>query len=83
MTEYNVNPSIWYQERLLKFKPTHFVVTKTAITEKSLQWIYETCEGRFCLTHQLDSMDDVFITIPTVPAFEDPKEAILYELTWS
>lgn len=72
-------------ERELKFMPHHFVVSKTPINTDSKNWIYKNLHGRFCLVESIgdredDSIIDFWIT--SFPAFEDPQEAILYELTW-
>jgi len=85
MNEYSVNPISWFSERELSFTPKHFVVANTALTEESTFWVHNTLKGRFSVMYK--AMDDdmlfsVFI-VNGCPAFEDPKEAIIYELTWS
>lgn len=84
MTEYQIDPTTWFSERELKHTPKHFVVSKTHLTLESKVWILNKLKGRFSITYSEDSIDDllVFHTMGN-PAFEDPKEAILYELTWS
>lgn len=83
--EKTINPITWYSERELKYTPAHFVVTKTHITNESKLWIYNNLEGRFSIvTNQVDAHDSLLILeFFGYPAFEDPKEAVLYELAWA
>ena len=71
-------------EREVKNFPRHFIVTKTPITQESKQWILESLTGRFCIVSSLEIEDKMLLGFPVeIPAFEDPKEAIFYELKWS
>lgn len=89
VSEYRLNLNTWYSDRELRFLPKHFVVSKTPITHESKQWILENLHGRFCVVNYIDinSDDNDFrnnLFLPSdYPAFEDPKEAILYELKFS
>jgi hypothetical protein len=82
-----INPYFWYNERKLDFTPNHFVVTKTPVTDQSLVWVYNALSGRFSITNiheNSDVLTSVILFYQTINiAFEDPKEAMLYELTWS
>lgn len=86
---HRVNPITWYSEREIKQYPKHFVVANTPITKESKLWILNTLQGRFTLVkkeNHEDTKDDWITTLydlQSYPAFEDPKEATLYELTWS
>jgi hypothetical protein len=71
----NINLHTWYSNRELDFVPEHFIVSKTPITDESRNWILEKLVGRFAI---MSSTTDIFFT--SFPAFEDPKEAIFYEL---
>jgi hypothetical protein len=84
MTEFQIDPTSWFSERELRYTPKHFVVSKTPLTNESKIWILTKLKGRFSVTYVDDSVDDflVFYSMGN-PAFEDPKEAIFYELTWS
>jgi hypothetical protein len=62
-------------DRELDFAPNHFVISNTKLTTDSKIWILEKLTGRFAIVG-----DVVFSSL--VPAFEDPKEALFYELTW-
>lgn len=89
----SVNPLHWFCNRELEYTPKHFVVARTPLTEESKLWILNTLTGRFSVFHADESNDDTFdnlsITVLTIgnimgrPAFEDPTEAVFYELTWS
>jgi hypothetical protein len=82
-----INPYFWYSERKLDFTPNHFVITKTPVTDQSLVWVYNALSGRFSITNiheNSDVLTSVILFYQTINiAFEDPKEAMLYELTWS
>jgi hypothetical protein len=84
MIDYQLDPITWFSERELTYTPKHFVVSKTPLTNESKIWILTKLKGRFSVTYVDDSVDDflVFYSMGN-PAFEDPKEAIFYELTWS
>jgi hypothetical protein len=75
-----IDPVVWFSDREVNFKPPHFVMTNTHITEESKFWILKNLKGRFSLIEY-----DGYVTRNKkfVPAFEDPQEAILYELAWS
>lgn len=80
MTEYDIDLINWNSPRLLPFKPIHFVMATTAVTKESQLWIYSKLKGRFCLVSNISQNDwEIILT----PGFEDPQEAVLYELTWS
>lgn len=64
----DINIYTWFMDREVFQCPNHFTPTNTGWTTESKIWIQEKLFGRFCLN--------------TYPSFEDPKEAIFYELTW-
>ena len=82
-----IDPVIWFTEReVTSHTPRHFVKSNTAITTESKSWILNNLKGRFAIVHtdmfQDDSFDIVVASLYGYPAFEDPKEAVLFELTW-
>ena len=82
MTEYEIDPIIWFAERELTYPPVHFVTAQTPLTEKSKQWVLDHLRGRFAIT--LDSVDFLFnLDSLGFISFEDPKEAMIFELKWS
>ena len=84
MTEFQIDPTSWFSERELKYTPKHFIISKTPLTNEGKIWILNKLKGRFSVTFTEDAVDD-FLVFHSMgnPAFEDPKEAIFYELTWS
>lgn len=72
----NINLYEWFGSRELAFAPSHFTKATTSLTDESKLWIQEKLIGRYSF-----SSSDSFITT-IIPAFEDPKEAVFYELTW-
>lgn len=70
-------------------EPIHFVRTNTKLTKESLDWIINNLSGRYFLAPEIDG--DPINTLATffdkyynmVPSFEDPGEAMMYELKWS
>lgn len=73
----DINLHQWFGDRELPFVPKHFVKSKTPLTEESRMWVLEKCIGRFALTTASGLFGNRAI------AFEDPKEAMFFELTWS
>lgn len=73
----DINLNTWYMRRKLENIPAHFVATRTSITDQSLAWIYEKCTGRFGLY-----LKGGLQAFKVHPYFEDPREAMLYELVW-
>lgn len=86
VSDYKINLHTWFIDRELDFLPKHFIISKTQITHESKVWILENLKGRFCIVSYIDERRpfDVFSFLPNdYPAFEDPQEAILYELKYS
>jgi hypothetical protein len=84
-----IDPVLWYSEReVTGLTPKHFTRTKTPLTSESKLWIQDNLRGRYCIHHSqlkddTDTFDLVVSALFGYPAFEDPKEAVVYELTWS
>lgn len=83
--DYELDIIAWHTNRLLDYKPTHFVLAKTPVTSESINWIYAKLRGRFCYVgeNNLNDEDPWSFLGEQYPAFEDPQEAVFYELTWS
>jgi hypothetical protein len=82
-----IDPAVWYTEReVLNHAPKHFIKVKTALTEESKAWILNNLKGRFTTVHsdlyENSEFDILVQSLYGYPAFEDPKEAIMFELTW-
>ena len=95
VNDYTVDPQVWFSNRELDHAPKHFVVTKTRLTVPAKTWIIDKLKGRYAIVaSSVKSTDEDFdFWFPDAieddsgaggfPAFEDPNEAIFYELTWS
>lgn len=86
--EKELDPITWYSNRELEFAPPHFTVAKTALSDESKLWIINNLRGRFSVMPYIDpeklsSPWVLFNDNMGIPAFEDPKEALIYELKWS
>ena len=73
----DINLYTWFVDRELDFAPDHFVKSNTPVSEESLTWITERLVGRYTL-----HSGSGFMSIASYPSFEDPKEAVFYELTF-
>ena len=71
----DINIHTWFMDRDINPCPDHFVKTNTELTDEAKSWIYEKLIGRF-------SLGSSRLFNEQTPAFEDPKEAMIYELTW-
>lgn len=86
MIDYTINPIDWYSERKLSNTPIHFTIVATPITTESELWIRSVLVGRYSLTSSTSTDNDdlqFLFNFDEFPAFEDPKEALIYELKWS
>jgi hypothetical protein len=91
MNDLNIDPFFWFSERQLEIAPPHFTLAKTPLTEKSKLWVINNLKGRYSIVYPTADpfTNGIAILVHTIDslygsvAFEDPKEAILYELTWS
>lgn len=77
----DINLHTWFMDRELEFVPDHFVISKTPVTSDSKIWILEKLTGRFAMGDNKSVSTYTFSG--SYPAFEDPKELVFYELTWS
>jgi hypothetical protein len=82
MIEYKVDPIVWFAERQLDYPPVHFVTSTTPLTEESKQWVLNKLRGRFSIIEAYDFLLITNGSMGTI-SFEDPKEAMLFELKWS
>lgn len=80
----NINLHTWFAQRRVEFLPKHFVATKTPLDDAKHIWILEKCVGRYYVGKNKEDDDDWLSLFNEERAyFEDPQEAVLYELTWS
>ena len=83
MIEYQLDPITWFSERELTYTPKHFIVTSHPCTLESKQWVLDKLTGRFSITYPTISTSIIELISPSCIAFEDPQEAVFYELKWS
>jgi len=79
----NVNALAWYSTRELSLTPPHFVRCPTPVTDKSLLWVLTKLQGRYTTIPGNEPSDEYLYIEWRQVAFEDPAEAMLYELRWS
>jgi hypothetical protein len=72
----DINIDTWFVDREVQPAPEHFVSVSAPLSEESKEWILEKLRGRFSTSISLGGLFD------DSPSFEDPKEAVFYELTW-
>jgi hypothetical protein len=83
MIDYKLDPITWFTDRELNYTPKHFIVTSHPCTPESKQWVLDKLSGRFSITYPMVSSNILEILTPSCIAFEDPQEAVFYELKWS
>lgn len=76
-----INVYTWFSEREVSFCPNHFVRCQTPLTNESKDWVMEKLMGRFYITQKSQGGYDWFFNLEIY--FEDPQEAVQYELVWS
>ena len=78
-----VNPIVWFGERELTHVPPHFTKAVTSVTQESLMWVSSKLIGRYAMTTHTDLDSGFIFESHTYIYFEDPAEAMIYELRWS
>lgn len=74
----DINIQTWFSERELDYVPSHFVPSNVPLSPDAREWILEKLQGRFAITYRFTyTVNEIYV------AFEDPKEAMFYELTWA
>ena len=81
MTEYEIDPYIWFGKKEIDFCPKHFILASTPLTTDSKQWVLDNLRGRFCIT-QTSHLFLIDYYLGNI-AFENPTDATFYELKWS
>ena len=82
----DINKSTWFTKRYVEHVPCHFVTASTPVDDENLAWVYQKTHGRFSIVQPTDDRyrnDETYFYNIKVYAFEDPKEAVQFELTWS
>lgn len=76
----DINLNQWFMRREVDVCPTHFIKCRTGLTTESLLWIREKLQGRYSTVN--GESDHAFPStgLGVRPTFEDPQEALFYEL---
>jgi hypothetical protein len=82
MINREINPQVWFGERELHHVPPHFVKATTPLTTESMSWVNTRLISRYALS-SLWETDNFIFDSGSYVYFEDPSEAMLYELRWS
>jgi hypothetical protein len=77
-----VNPAKWFGTRELTNVPPHFVQANTPLNEKAKLWVVSKLQGRYAIASISDDNDVIPLPYEYI-FFEDPSEAMIYELRWS
>lgn len=75
-----INLHTWFAQRQLEFRPKHFVRSGAEVSEEAYNWILERLSGRFYIENISSTS---LYSYGRHIYFEDPKEATLFDLTWS
>lgn len=78
-----LDPRSWFCERELSYPPRHFIQATTKVTDESKQWVLEKLKGRFAVTQNVSSDFLENLGSLGIISFEDPAEAMMFELKWS
>lgn len=82
MSEYEIDPYIWFGKREIEFCPKHFVISDTPLTDESKQWVLDNIKGRFSIIQKNNQLFLIDYYLGNI-AFENPMDATFYELKWS
>lgn len=83
---YTINITEWFSDRKLDFCPKHFIKSTIFLTPDSKRWIRERLIGRYAFYTNSFNINRGWTSSSSsteCPAFEDPGEAVMFELTWS
>lgn len=80
----DIDPLVWFGTRELLAIPKHFIRATTPITSESQKmWVITKLKGRY----SIGSFETANLVLGSVLNqyifFEDPAEAMMYELRWS
>lgn len=79
-----LSPLVWFGTRRLDVVPRHFIKCPTPMTSESEQWVITKLSGRYVLSNNQRSLSAPFsVNSSSYFYFEEPKEAMLYELRWA
>lgn len=75
----DINLMEWFSKRKLDYIPVHFLKSSIPLNSAdAVTWIEERTAGRYAIKRDFYSLTLNY----GIPYFEDPKELMLYELTF-
>ena len=77
-----LSPLAWFGTREVDQVPHHFIKTSTLMTDENYIWVVAKLTGRYAIVTGDHDISNLFVS-KTHIYFEDPKEAMLFELRWS
>jgi hypothetical protein len=79
-----LDPLVWFSNREVSYVPPHFTKTNTPHSDDAYRWVITTLRGRFGISSGRKEVTTKFSTDwVNYFYFEDPAEAMMYELRWS
>ena len=80
-----IDPQSWFGTReITGIIPPHFIKSNTPISDESYNWVVKKLAGRFGSSIDITDISSVSGFMEnSYLYFEDPKEAMIYELRWS
>jgi hypothetical protein len=80
-----ISPLVWFGKREVTHIPKHFVKAPTPVLEDSYEWVQCKLTGRFGIGNGLDTDNDLMVvtSLTQYIYFEDPADAMMFELRWS
>ena len=82
----DIDPLVWFGTREVTPVPKHFIRTPTSTSPESLLWVITRLKGRYSLSTVIEEESSVLVLgndIHQAIYFEDPSEAMMFELRWS
>jgi len=77
----SINIDTWNKAREMSYCPKHFTAVIAPLTDEAKLWVLERLHGRYYIG--LQNNRNTIFDMQAKIYFEDPQEAMLYELTWS
>lgn len=78
-----LDPLVWFSKREVHHIPRHFTRTATPLTTESTIWVMTTLKGRYGQANGAQGSSKFGVDWANYFYFEDPAEAMMYELRWS
>lgn len=78
-----LSPISWFSKREMEHIPRHFTKAPTPYSDESYVWVLSTLKGRFGKASESPDTELLSLEWVNILYFEDPAEAMMYELRWS